>query len=96
LHHTTEGTDGDFFSVGYNGNDSMTAVGVGFNEKTAARNEAAGGSCGPCITSVIDCRDPNTDVREGFIIEDMAVRDAFIYYQLVLVLDFLFRSHYTS
>lgn len=55
----------------------MTGIGVGFNSKTAGRNEAAGGSCGPCITSVIDCRDPGTDVRKGFIIEDMAVPSCF-------------------
>ena len=55
----------------------MTSVGVGFNSKTAARNKAAGGSCGPCITSVIDCRDPAADVTEGFIIEDMAVPSCF-------------------
>ena len=55
----------------YNGVDPMRGIGYGHNDKTADRVKASGGACGPCITSVIDCRSKDKDVREGFIIEDM-------------------------
>jgi cholesterol oxidase len=72
------GTDGDFFSVGYNGTEPWNALGYGVGEKAAAERAKMGGDSGPCITSVCDMRDPATPVREGFIIEDMAVPGAFV------------------
>jgi cholesterol oxidase len=71
------GTDGDFFAVGYNGEQPFNAVGYGSGAESAKHRTEEGGPSGPCITSVLDMRDPKADVREGMIIEDMAIPSAF-------------------
>ena len=70
------GTDGDFFSVGYNAEAEWGGLGFGAGPSSKAR-QAKEGDSGPCITSVLDMRDPSKPARQGMIVEDMAVPSAF-------------------
>ncbi|XP_019630017.1 PREDICTED: uncharacterized protein LOC109474204 [Branchiostoma belcheri] len=59
-------TNGDTISFSYDGRDAMESVGLppGF-EKEDERKPV-----GPCISSIIDLRSPQKDLREGYVIED--------------------------
>jgi cholesterol oxidase len=66
------GTDGDFFSIGYNAEAPWAGLGFGAGPDSEKR-QAKEGNSGPCITSVLDMRDPSTPAAKGMIVEDMAI-----------------------
>lgn len=56
--------NGDVLAFSYNGVESLNGIGYG-NSRPEDRNDT-----GPCITSAIDLRDPESPLEEGMIVEE--------------------------
>ena len=69
------GADGDFFRPSFNGESKTNTLGYG-DDKDGARRAAEDDSVGPCITSVLDLRDPTAPVDQGIILEDIGIGGA--------------------
>ena len=69
------GADGDFFRPSFNGESKINSIGYG-KDDNGARRKAENDSVGPCITSVLDLRDPAADVKQGVILEDIGIGGA--------------------
>jgi cholesterol oxidase len=69
------GADGDFFRPSFNGQSKVNSIGYGA-DKDGKRRKAEDDSVGPCITSVLDLRDPKADVKQGIILEDIGIGGA--------------------
>ena len=55
------GADGDFFRPSFNGESKTNTLGYG-NDPNGERRKAEDDTVGPCITSVLDLRDPKKDL----------------------------------
>jgi len=71
------GADGDFFRPSFNGESKTNTLGYG-NDPNGERRKAEDDTVGPCITSVLDLRDPKKDVTEGIILEDIGIGGALV------------------
>jgi cholesterol oxidase len=69
------GADGDFFRPSFNGESKTNTLGYGLDPLNKRRKQE-NDSVGPCITSVLDLRDPNAPVEQGIILEDIGIGGA--------------------
>jgi cholesterol oxidase len=62
--------NGDVLGFGYNCDDRINGIGLGDREARRDEHGQPVDGVGPCITSVIDLRDPKAPVDDGLIIEE--------------------------
>lgn len=62
--------NGDVLAFSYNADVDVNGIGFGKDEASARH------AVGPCITSVIDCRDSNKPLEEGMVIEEGSIPGA--------------------
>jgi cholesterol oxidase len=69
--HLGEGFSGNGDVLGFGYNTDVEINGVGFGNQTNPH-----GPVGPCITGIIDLRDPTVPLKKGFVIEDGSIPGA--------------------